>query len=83
MTLKARRRLDCADVVIQDRLVGKHLTELVRCEVLLINVSKTRFGALTSQAEINALIIKYVLAGLKFVWRKGAMQRCLEDWMKK
>lgn len=71
LTLKARRLLDCADVVIYDRLVGKHVIEIARREALLINVGKIGFGVSTSQSNINALITEHALSGLDVVRLKG------------
>ncbi len=44
LTLKARRTLDEADVVIHDRLVSPEILELARREAMLIDVGKEGFG---------------------------------------
>jgi uroporphyrin-III C-methyltransferase/precorrin-2 dehydrogenase/sirohydrochlorin ferrochelatase len=57
LTLKARRALDEADVVIHDRLISPPILELARREAILIDAGKEGFGAAMDQAEINALIV--------------------------
>ncbi|MGB0499420.1 MAG: siroheme synthase, partial [Rubricella sp.] len=49
LTLKARRLLHEADVVIHDRLVGQGVLELARREAEIIEVGKTGFGPSWSQ----------------------------------
>ncbi|SDY27922.1 siroheme synthase CysG [Citreimonas salinaria] len=71
LTLKARRALDKADVVIHDRLVGPAILELARREALLVDAGKTGFGPSMSQAEIDALIVEHANAGAKVVRLKG------------
>lgn len=71
LTLKARRLLDEADVVIYDRLVGDGILELARREAIMINVGKQGFGPSTSQSEINKLIVKHALEGSHVVRLKG------------
>ena len=44
LTLKARKELNIADVVIHDRLIGKDILELVRREAVIINAGKEGFG---------------------------------------
>ncbi|MGR3494280.1 siroheme synthase CysG [Citreimonas sp.] len=71
LTLKARRALDKADVVIHDRLVGPAILELARREALLVDAGKTGFGPSMGQAEIDALIVEHAKAGAKVVRLKG------------
>ncbi len=59
LTLKARKELDRADVVIYDRLVGKGILELARRAAIMIDVGKIGFGASTPQSDINALILEH------------------------
>lgn len=59
LTLKARKALDQADVVIYDQLVGAPILELARREALMINVGKQGFGRSTSQEKINSMLIQY------------------------
>ena len=49
LTLKARRALDEADVVIYDRLITPEILELARREAVMIDVGKEGFGPSTSQ----------------------------------
>ena len=59
LTLKARKALDAADVVIHDRLVTPEILELARREAILIDAGKTGFGPAMAQADINALIVEH------------------------
>ncbi|TNF63605.1 MAG: uroporphyrinogen-III C-methyltransferase [Rhodobacteraceae bacterium] len=71
LTLKARRALDEADVVIHDRLVGSEILELARREALLIDAGKEGFGPSMTQGDINALIVEHARAGAQVVRLKG------------
>jgi uroporphyrin-III C-methyltransferase/precorrin-2 dehydrogenase/sirohydrochlorin ferrochelatase len=71
LTLKARRALDEADVVIHDRLVPLEILELVRREATVIDAGKTGFGPSTPQAEINALIVAHAANGAHVVRLKS------------
>ena len=71
LTLKARRALDEADVVIHDRLVSPGVLELARREATLIDVGKEGFGASTAQEDIDALIVEHAAAGAQVVRLKG------------
>ena len=59
LTLKARKRLHNADVVIYDRLVSKEILELARREATLIEVGKTPFGPSWQQEDINSLLVDH------------------------
>ena len=63
MTLRARKALDAADVVIHDRLVAPEILELARREAIIIDAGKEGFGPSTSQDVINALIVEHGLRG--------------------
>jgi uroporphyrin-III C-methyltransferase/precorrin-2 dehydrogenase/sirohydrochlorin ferrochelatase len=63
LTMRARRALDQADVVIHDRLVPKAILELARREAEIVEAGKTGFGESTPQAEINAMIVDRALKG--------------------
>lgn len=63
LTLKARRVLHEADVVIHDRLVTPEILELARREADIIDMGKTGFGPSTPQAEIDALLVKEASKG--------------------
>lgn len=71
LTLKARKALDTADVVIHDRLVPSEILELARREATLIEAGKKGFGPATTQATINALIVEHADNGARVVRLKG------------
>lgn len=71
LTLKARRALDEADVVIHDRLVTPEILELARREATIIEVGKSGFGPSTPQDHINALILRHAATGAQVVRLKG------------
>ena len=59
LTLKARKLLHDADVVIHDRLVPEQILELARREARIIEVGKRPFGASWRQQDINALLVEH------------------------
>lgn len=63
LTLKARRLLHEADVVIYDRLVSPEILELARREAIVIEVGKIPNGPSWKQADINALMAEYAATG--------------------
>lgn len=63
LTLKARKLLDKADVVIYDRLVSPEILELARREALMINVGKKGFGPSAKQTDICALMVEHATKG--------------------
>ena len=71
LTIKARRALDAADVVIHDRLITPAILELARREAVLIDAGKEGFGPAMTQADINALIVKHARDGAQVVRLKG------------
>lgn len=71
LTLKARRALDEADVVIYDRLISPEILELARREATMIDVGKEGFGTHTSQEFINALLVEHAEAGAQVVRLKS------------
>ncbi len=71
LTLKARRALDEADVVIYDRLISAEILELARREAVMIDVGKEGFGPSTSQETINDLLVEHGLAGAQVVRLKS------------
>ena len=71
LTLKARKRLDAADVVIYDRLVSPEILELARREAVMIDVGKEGFGRSTTQDDINALMIEHARDGAQIVRLKS------------
>ena len=71
LTLKARKALDHADVVIHDRLVAPEILELARREVVLLDVGKQGFGPSASQQDINTLMVRHAKAGARVVRLKA------------
>ncbi len=71
LTLKARRLLDAADVVIHDRLIAPEILELARREATLIAAGKEGFGPSTPQQDINALMIEHARSGAHVVRLKS------------
>ncbi len=71
LTLKARRALDEADVVIYDRLISPAILELARREALMIDVGKEGFGPSTSQQTINDLLVEHARTGAQVVRLKS------------
>ncbi|PWK62848.1 siroheme synthase CysG [Roseicyclus mahoneyensis] len=71
LTLKARRLLDRADVVIHDRLVAPAILELARREAILIDAGKQGFGPAMAQDEICALMVEHAAQGAHVVRLKG------------
>lgn len=71
LTLRARRLLDAADVVIHDRLVAPEILELARREAMLIDVGKQGFGPSTPQAVIHDAMIAHARAGAQVVRLKS------------
>lgn len=68
ITVKGRRLLAAADVVIADRLAPGLLLDELRPEVELVDASKLPRGPAATQEGINQLIVERALAG-KFVVR--------------
>ena len=71
LTLKARKVLDEADVVIHDRLIPQPILELARREATIIDVGKEGFGPSTKQSDINDLILEHASRGAQVVRLKG------------
>lgn len=63
LTLKARRVLHEADVVIHDRLVPAAILELARREAVVIEVGKIPNGQSWRQEDINTLMIEHANDG--------------------
>ena len=71
LTLKARRILHEADVVIHDRLVTPEILELARREAEIIDMGKIGFGPSTPQADIDAAIVAHAAKGAQVVRLKS------------
>jgi uroporphyrin-III C-methyltransferase/precorrin-2 dehydrogenase/sirohydrochlorin ferrochelatase len=65
LTLKARRTLHEADVVLHDRLVSPEILELARREATVIEVGKKGYGPSWKQDDINDLIVTHARKGAK------------------
>ncbi len=63
LTMKARRALDTADVILHDRLVPQSVLEFARREAEIIDVGKSVNGNGWKQEDINSLIIERASAG--------------------
>jgi len=71
LTLKARRLLHEADVVVHDRLVPPAILDLARREARIVEVGKNPSGPSWKQDDINGLIVAQALAGNTVVRLKG------------
>lgn len=71
LTLKARKALDEADVVIYDRLISPEILELARREATMIDVGKEAYGPSTPQDKINALLVEHAQSGAQIVRLKS------------
>ncbi|QBY00763.1 uroporphyrinogen-III C-methyltransferase [Rhodophyticola sp. CCM32] len=71
LTLKARRALDEADVVIYDRLVAPEILDLARREAKMIHAGKEGFGPSMSQSDICRLITDHAARGAYVVRLKS------------
>lgn len=71
MTLRARKLLDGADVVIHDRLVPQAILDLARREAVFVPVGKEGFGPSTPQDDINATMIAHATGGAQVVRLKS------------
>lgn len=71
ITVKGRRLLGLADVVVADRLVPGLLLDELRPEVELVDASKIPYGPSATQEEINRILVDRALAGRFVVRLKG------------
>ncbi|KPB01189.1 siroheme synthase CysG [Ahrensia marina] len=71
LTLKARRLLHEADVVLHDQLVPQAILELARREAIVIEVGKKGYGPSWKQEDINALMIKHAKKGAQIARLKS------------
>jgi len=67
LTLKARKALDRADVVIHDPFVTPEILELARREATVIKLDKSEQDGTRSQEDISALILRHAKAGAQVV----------------
>ncbi|MEM6277191.1 MAG: siroheme synthase CysG [Pseudomonadota bacterium] len=59
LTLKGRKALHEASVVIHDGLVSPAILELARREATILAVAKSAFGPSWTQSDINALLVEH------------------------
>jgi uroporphyrin-III C-methyltransferase/precorrin-2 dehydrogenase/sirohydrochlorin ferrochelatase len=71
ITVKGRRLLAVADVVVVDRLAPGLLLDEVRPDVEVIDASKIPFGPARAQEEINRILVDRAKAGRFVVRLKG------------
>jgi uroporphyrin-III C-methyltransferase len=71
LTVRGRRLLETADIVLHDRLVGPALLALIPRRTLTVDVGKVGHGPSSSQDGINAQLIRFALAGNDVVRLKG------------
>jgi uroporphyrin-III C-methyltransferase/precorrin-2 dehydrogenase/sirohydrochlorin ferrochelatase len=71
LTLRARRELAAADVVVVDRLAPVAVLDELGPDVLVIDVGKTPGRHPVSQHEINQLLVEHAQAGRRVVRLKG------------
>lgn len=71
LTLKARRLLHEADVVLHDQLVPQAILELARREAIVIEVGKKGYGPSWKQEDINALMIEHAEKGAQIARLKS------------
>jgi uroporphyrin-III C-methyltransferase/precorrin-2 dehydrogenase/sirohydrochlorin ferrochelatase len=71
ITVKGRRLLAAADVVVVDRLAPGLLLDELRPDVEVVDASKIPYGPARAQSEINRIMIDRVRAGRFVVRLKG------------
>jgi uroporphyrin-III C-methyltransferase/precorrin-2 dehydrogenase/sirohydrochlorin ferrochelatase len=71
ITVKGRRLLAVADVVVADRLAPGLLLDELRPDVELVDASKIPYGPARTQEEINRLLVTHARAGRFVVRLKG------------
>jgi uroporphyrin-III C-methyltransferase / precorrin-2 dehydrogenase / sirohydrochlorin ferrochelatase len=71
LTVKGRRLLALADVVVADRLVPGLLLDELRPEVELVDASKIPYGPARAQEEINRILVTRAREGRFVVRLKG------------
>src|SRR5437773_10139881 len=71
LTIRGRKLLRRADVVVYDRLVDGRVVDLVPAEALRIFAGKARGVHALSQEDINALLVAHARRGRRVVRLKG------------
>ncbi len=84
LTIKAVRALECADVVLYDRLVSAGVLELIPASAERVYVGKGHGDQDTVQPEIMTQLARFALAGKRVVRLKGGdpfvFGRGAEEW---
>lgn len=71
ISVRGRRLLAEADVVVTDRLGPRGLLDELADDVVVVDVGKTPGNHPVPQAEINAVLVQHALAGRRVVRLKG------------
>jgi uroporphyrin-III C-methyltransferase / precorrin-2 dehydrogenase / sirohydrochlorin ferrochelatase len=71
ITVRGRRLLGRADVVLADRLAPRELLDELGAHVTVIDAAKVPYGRAMPQDQINALLIEHAKAGRFVVRLKG------------
>ena len=71
ITVRGRRALSQADVIVADHLAPQALLSSLPSDVVVIDASKLPRGRSMAQEQINALLIEHALAGKRVVRLKG------------
>ncbi len=71
LTIKAKKIIEKADVILYDRLVSHSIVNLKKDDAILIDVGKCAGNHTMKQEDINKTILKYALEGKKVVRLKG------------
>jgi uroporphyrin-III C-methyltransferase / precorrin-2 dehydrogenase / sirohydrochlorin ferrochelatase len=71
LTLRALQRLQAADVIVHDRLVGARILQYAAATAECIDVGKAPGGRGPTQTEINALLVELGRQGRRVVRLKG------------
>ncbi len=76
LTLRALQRLEAAEVVVYDRLVGEEILARIPQGAARFDVGKRCGEPSPSQAQINALLLALARTGKRVVRLKGGIPWC-------
>lgn len=71
LTLKAKKVIENADVIIYDSLVGQSILSMISGDVKCIDVGKRAGNHTMQQEDINKVILEEAMNGMKVVRLKG------------